>query len=247
MSDHTSNPDDQDPVLEPQQAFVELGRLDLSALPLSEVLSRVAALARSTVPGASEVSVSLIEGESARSVAFTGRLAVDLDERQYDRGFGPCIHAALSGDTIYIVDTETDDRYREFGAIAARAGVGSTLSVGMPVPQRVVGGLNFYATATSAFDEGAIELARAFADYSAVALVNASLVESKTTLAAHLERAMASRAIIEQAKGIIMARSGEDADAAFAELVRRSQHANRKLNQIAADLVAGVRAGSSSS
>lgn len=228
--------------VEPQQAFKDLARLDLAELSLGEVLARVAALAKSTVPGADEVSVTLVEGESARSVAFTGKLAVQLDERQYVRGFGPCIHAAISGAVITIPDTEVDDRYRDFGRVAARAGMRSVLSVGMPVPQRVVGGLNVYAAAQDAFDPLAVELARAFADYGAVALVNAALIDSKTTLAAQLERAMDSRAVIEQAKGILMAGLHCDADEAFAELVRRSQHSNRKLNLIAADLVTAARA-----
>lgn len=250
MDDMSHSHDDAvNPPLEPQQAFVELGRLDELGridpghFPVGAVLERVAALAKDTVPGADEVSVTLIEGEDARSVAFTGDLAVHLDERQYARGFGPCIHAALSGDSVYIADTETDDRYPDFGATAARAGMRSVLSVGMPVPQRVVGGLNFYAAAPAAFDPASLDLARAFADHGAVALVNAALIDSKTALATHQERAAASRAVIEQAKGIIMARTGCDADDAFTELVRRSQHSNRKLNLVAADLVAEVRKG----
>jgi GAF domain-containing protein len=226
---------------EPQRAFLELGRLDMSRLSLGEVLSRVAALARATVPGADEVSVTLIENDKARSIAFTGDLAVQLDERQYARGFGPCMDASVSGDTITIKDTGIDDRYPDFGAVAARAGMRSILSVGMPVPQRIVGGLNFYARVPDAFDQASADLAQAFAAYGAVALVNAALLESKTSLAAGLERAMESRAVIEQAKGILMGRMGYDAERAFSELVRQSQRANRKLNQIAADLVAQAR------
>ena len=116
----------------------------------------------------------------------------------------------------------------------------SVLSVGMPVPRRVVAGLNFYAVAPAAFDPVAVDLARAFADYGAVALVNAALIDSKTTLGMNPERNVSSRAVIEQAKGIIMTRTGCDAEEAFTELVRRSQHSNRKLNLVAADLVAEV-------
>jgi GAF domain-containing protein len=214
MDDMSRSHDDaRSPPLEPQQAFLELGRLDLRQLPLGAVLEPVTAIAKETVPGADEVSVTLIEGEDARSVAFTGNLAVHLDGRQYARGHGPCIHAALSGDAIYIDDTETDDRYPDFGAIAARAGMRSVLSVGMPVPQRVVAGLNFYAAAPAAFDAAAVDLARAFSDYGAVALVNTALIDSKTTLGTDPERAMTSRAVIEQAKGIIMTRTGCDAEA----------------------------------
>ncbi|HEY6747969.1 MAG TPA: GAF and ANTAR domain-containing protein [Mycobacteriales bacterium] len=229
---------------EPNGAFLELARLDLSELTLTQALSRVAGVAKTTLPGAHEVSVTLMEGERARTVAFTGDLAVHLDERQYDKGFGPCLDAAVSGDTIVLPDTSDDPRYPDFGAVAVRAGVRSSLSVGMPVPQRVVGGLNVYAYEPNAFDKAAVELAQQFAGFGAVVLVNAALVDSKAALAGQLERAMTSRAVIEQAKGIIMGRKNCDADQAFAELVRWSQRANRKLHVIASDIVAQVSAGS---
>jgi GAF domain-containing protein len=230
--------------IEPDGGFLELARLDLSALSLTEAMSRVAAVAKTTLPGAHEVSVTLVEGDRARTVAFTGDLAVHLDERQYEKGFGPCMDAAMSGDTIILPDTAADPRYPDFGAVAVRAGVRSSLSIGMPVPQRIVGGLNVYAPEPYAFDKAAIELAQQFAGFGAVVLVNAALVDSKTALATQLERAMASRAVIEQAKGIIMGQKKCDADQAFAELVNWSQRSNRKLHVIAADIVAAVSAGS---
>jgi GAF domain-containing protein len=229
---------------EPHAAFLELARLDLSELTLTEALSRVAAVAKSSLPGAHEVSVTLMEGDRARTVTFTGDLAVHLDERQYEKGFGPCLDAAISGDTIVVPDTADDSRYPDFGAVAVRAGVRSSLSVGMPVPSRVVGGLNVYAYEPHAFDKAAVELAQQFAGFGAVALVNAALIDSKAALASQLERAMASRAVIEQAKGILMGQLTCDADHAFAELVRWSQRSNRKLHVIAADIVARVSAGS---
>src|SRR5215203_3540168 len=82
-----------DAYLEPQTAFAELGRIFLGSQPLGEVLETVADLARRTIHAANQVSVTLLDqdGTNARSVAFTGDLAIDLDERQYERGFGPCL------------------------------------------------------------------------------------------------------------------------------------------------------------
>ena len=228
----------EQPELNP--ALLELARLDLSAVTLTEALGRVAELARRSVPGADEVSVTLLEGKRARTVAFTGDLAVHLDERQYERGFGPCMDAALSGDTIVIAEGNEEDRYPDFCAVAVRVGIRASLSVGMPVPQRVVGALNLYAHAPGAFDKAAVELAQQFAGFGAVALVNAALIESKVALAGQLEQAMASRAVIEQAKGILMGQQNCGADQAFAELVKWSQRANRKLHDIAGDIVAEV-------
>jgi AmiR/NasT family two-component response regulator len=61
---------------------------------------------------------------------------------------------------------------------------------------------------------------------------------SLTEEVAGLRRALESRAVIEQAKGIIVARTGLSPDAAFDVLARQSQHENRKLREVAAGLVA---------
>jgi len=227
----------QRPAMEPQEAFLALGRLDLSSMPLGKVLQRVAELAVATIPGADEISVTLVDGEKARSVAFTGTLASQLDERQYAKGFGPCMDAALTGQTVSLPDLEHEEHYPDFAAVALRSGVRSSLSVGMPVPQRQVGGLNVYAKAPHAFDDAAVDMAKAFADYAAVALLNASLLESRDALARQLEQAMASRAVIEQAKGILMARTGCSSDEAFKMLSKQSQRTNRKLHDVAASVV----------
>jgi AmiR/NasT family two-component response regulator len=56
-----------------------------------------------------------------------------------------------------------------------------------------------------------------------------------------MAEAMSSRAVIEQAKGVLMAQQGVDADEAFAILSRASQVSNRKLRDIAQGIVLGAR------
>ena len=57
----------------------------------------------------------------------------------------------------------------------------------------------------------------------------------------NLSIALESRAVIEQAKGVLIARHGYSDDEAFAELRHRSQAANRKLREVAVDLVEQAR------
>jgi AmiR/NasT family two-component response regulator len=84
-------------------------------------------------------------------------------------------------------------------------------------------------------------LAQTFAGYAAVALANAYLYHSTADLARHLRTAMDSRAVIEQAKGIVMAERRCTADEAFDFLTRLSQETNRKVRDVAAALVAGIQ------
>ncbi|NAZ88225.1 ANTAR domain-containing protein [Kineococcus sp. T90] len=226
--------------MEPQAAFAELGTLVVGETPLSQVLARVAELAKACVPGAEEVSVTLLEGdkgESGRSAAFTGRLAATLDERQYAAGFGPCIDAAQSGQVVRVDDTSDDDVYPDFAAIAARQEVRSSVSVGMPLPQRTAGGLNVYRFDEGVLDQDSVALLQAFAGYAAIALANHSLYASAVALSAHLQTAMQSRAMIEQAKGVLVASLRCTPEEAFQHLVKQSQHRNVKLRDIAADVV----------
>jgi GAF domain-containing protein len=226
---------------DPRAAFAELSKIMLGAQPLSETLSRVAELAKQTIPGAAEVSVTLMQDGTVTSVSFTGPLAVQLDERQYEAGFGPCMEAALSGATIPIDDTAHSGTYPDFGRIAFRHGITHTMSIGLPVERRTVGALNVYGTGEGPFDETTAELATAFASYAAVAVANAGLYASTATLAGNLQKALDSRAVIDQAKGILMGGHHCSPDAAFDLLVRQSRDTNRKLRDIAQDIVDDVQ------
>jgi AmiR/NasT family two-component response regulator len=68
-------------------------------------------------------------------------------------------------------------------------------------------------------------------------LREASERASLQALVHHLERALSSRAVIEQAKGIVMAHHGGTADEAFARLVAYSSRRNVKLRELAASIV----------
>jgi GAF domain-containing protein len=226
-----------EPSRDPRAAFAELSKIMLGEQELSQTLFRVAELAKQTIHGATDVSVTLLHDTEVASVAFTGSLASQLDERQYEAGFGPCVDAALSGTTIAIEDTAASPTYPDFARLARRQGITHTLSTGLPVQRRTIGALNIYGTGEGAFDDTTRELATAFASYAAVALANADLYASTANLAANLQRALDSRAVIDQAKGILMRDHRISPDAAFDLLVERSSSANRKLRDIAQDIV----------
>ena len=229
--------------LDPAAAFAELGCINLAENDLSQVLSRVADLARQTVPGADEASVTMVRGSIAGTTASTGHLALALDEWQYQRGSGPCLEAATAQATISVPDLADEARWPEWAQHAVAAGARSSLSVGLPIEERLGGGLNLYGVRQAAFDDDAVVLAETFAGYAAVALANANLYGVTARLTRQLQTAMAGRAVIEQAKGIVMGRRRCSADEAFAILTRISQDSNRKLRDVAAALVAKAASG----
>ena len=224
-------------VVPPQEAFEELARLTLADQSMESVMDMVAQLTRRTVPGADEVSVTLVEPSRARTVACTGPLALRLDERQYERGHGPCLDCIEGAETVRIDSTSTEQRWPGYAAEAREHGVGSVLSLPVPLQREVAAGLNVYAAREHAFDDAAVGLGTVFAGYAAVALANMQVLEAQSRVVEQLGSAMQSRAGIEQAKGILMGQRRCSAEEAFAILVTLSQTSNRKLRDVAQAVV----------
>ena len=110
----------------------------------------------------------------------------------------------------------------------------------------MTGALNVYATQAHAFDDVACEMGTAFAAYAAVALGNVRLYATARREAEAIRRAMDSRAVIEQAKGILIAERRCTAEEAFEILVGLSQDTNVKLRDVALALVRSVKSESRS-
>jgi GAF domain-containing protein len=222
----------------PVWAYAELSRIVLAAQPLGAVLHQVAELAVKTVPGADDASITLIERGRPRSVAFSGQLAVALDERQYEAGFGPCMDAAASAQMVTVEDTGDEPIYPEFARQAHRHGIRHVLAIGMPTMQGTSGALNIYGAGQAGpFDAEARAIATSFATYAAVAMINAAMYTGALEEVAQMRQALATRAVIEQAKGVIMREHHCSAEQAFARLREMSSRSNRKLRDIAEAIV----------
>ena len=140
---------------DPLDAFAELARIVVNAEPAEQTLRRNAELAKETLGGVEDMSLTVIEDGRARSVVFTGALAVKLDERQYEMGFGPCTDAAKSGQTMVVDTREPDGPYREFARLADRTGVRHVIWVGMSLRPAQCCGMNIYSSADSSVRSGA--------------------------------------------------------------------------------------------
>jgi GAF domain-containing protein len=212
----------------------------LDRRPLEDVLQQFVEITKDAVPGADEVSNTLVRDDKGWTAAYTGRLALDADELQYERGYGPCMDAGRTATVLLIDDTRSEARWPDYTAHVAARGVLSSLSVPLPIQTDVIGALNLYSRVPSAFSTEAVEIAEELAGHVAVAVGNAIAVTEAKTLVEQVRKAMDSRSIIDQAMGVIMAQNRCDADAAFAILTRASQNRNIKLREIARSAVMSV-------
>jgi len=222
----------------------ELAGIVLTGRRLSEVLTDIAAIARRALPGSEATSITLIRGERPFTAAHDGQMALAADELQYQRGYGPCMDAGRSGQIFLIDDMSTEDRWPDYARHAVEQGVASSLSVPLPFQAATIGALNNYATHPHAFSDDDLVMAEEVASWVALAVGNASGAASAAEDAANMRAAMASRGIIEQAKGILMERLTVTADEAFTILSKASQHTGTKLRDVADELVStGVLRG----
>ncbi len=227
------------------EAISGLREICASDEPLDDVLARVAATAAGSLPDADAVTITMLTEGTPRTAAFTDERAALLDHCQYGLGAGPCLHCAEHQRAVRIEIVEHSEQWAVFHEAAHVAGVRACLSVplmiGGPGQQESIGSLNVYSFAASAFDPYDEKLMALFTEAAGAAVTNARAWEQSRTKVAQLEEALTSRAEIDQAKGVVMALHQCSAEDAFAKLVEQSQHHNKKLRDVARDLLASVR------
>jgi GAF domain-containing protein len=221
-----------------QATYASLSRLVYADQPVADTLEKLTVLAKGVLPQTPDVSLTLIEGERAFTAAFAGSLALELDERQYEADHGPCLDAALYGETIHLTVDRADQPYPDLRQAAQLKGVSHTLSIGLTTGDQVMGAMNIYNSTGRPFSEDGDRIARTFATCAGIVLANVERYRQAAARAAQLEDALRSRAPIEQAKGILMTRHGCSSEEAFQMLVRVSQTENVKLRVVAQELVA---------
>jgi AmiR/NasT family two-component response regulator len=99
--------------------------------------------------------------------------------------------------------------------------------------------LNVYSTQVDAFGPDSRRIAELVAAAVGGVLQNVAEREALRALTANLEKALTSRAAIDQAKGVLMARLGIGPDDAFARMVALSNRLNVKLRDLAQLVIEG--------
>jgi GAF domain-containing protein len=212
---------------------------------LDQVLTEIVQIARRAIPGSEGTSITLIRDDKGFTAAFDGQIAMDADELQYQRGYGPCLDAGRSGELFVVTDMRTEERWPDYAAHVAELGVRSSMSVPLPFQGATIGALNNYARRTSAFGEADVAVGEEAAAFVAIAVANAEAAARATNDVTNMRQAMVSRGVIEQAKGILMERYKITAEQAFTLLTHASQRSNVKLRDVAEELTAtGVLHGS---
>lgn len=202
------------------------------------LLHRVCEQVTTAVPGVDEATITLLSDGEPTTIATTSDVVVDLDRGQYSRGAGPCLEAAHTGKLVRVSISEVAERWPEFARDAGAAGFGSFLSAPLAIDDGHGGGVNCYSGHRGGFAELDEKLLSLYTSAATAALRAYCRYQHARDVTAQLRTALENRAVIDQAKGILMAIRQISADEAFTLLVEQSQRENVKLRELAVRFVA---------
>lgn len=197
---------------------------------VGQALGRIVVAATQTVPGADDASITVrhLDGH-LETTAATDEVVRYADELQYELREGPCYDAVTVESATYSRDLSRDTQWPRFGPKVAELGLLSQMAVRLSNDGGRVTGLNLYSRTRNSFEDHEA-LPQLFASHARVALGYATELQS-------LQGAIGTREIIGKAIGIVMERYKLTPERAFEFLIRLSQNSNRKLRDIAAELV----------
>jgi GAF domain-containing protein len=218
----------------------QLHQLHFSAKGLDALLEQVTVLAADIVDADTSAGITLIREGHPATVAASDQRTLALDEIQYANGDGPCLYAARTDEVVAIPDVAIDNRWRSYHARAALAGLRSSLSVPLRIGDLAAGAMNLYVFDHHVFADTERAVIGQFCDEASRAVSLALRHELLTEKNDHLHTAMATRRLIDQAIGLVMAQNRCSADEAFDVLRRASQNRNVKINKLAAEMIHNV-------
>jgi hypothetical protein len=202
-----------------------------SICDLEEALRQIVASAVETIDSVDAGSISMTEHGRIETRHPTSNDIGKLDQKQSELNEGPCISAIEEPPASGILVAQDlagadADRWPRFAPLAVEFGFRGLMSTTLSVNGGMRGALNLYSATPNAFGEYCRTMAGLFG-------IQAALLLFGTNEAVHLRRAVDSRDLIGQAKGILMERFGTDDEAAFRMLVKSSQDTNIKLTDVA--------------
>jgi GAF domain-containing protein len=213
----------------------------LNTSNVEQFLHELAVLSTNLVADGLSCGMTLRQrGRPPATAACTDPIASQADEIQFRTGDGPCLHAMRHAQVVRIDDLAADSRWPRFSRHAAALGIRSCLAVPLFEDDEPAGALTLYARRPGAFGAAEVRRAERFARNASGALTLALRMASCADLNDQLRSSIVSRAVIDQALGVIMATERCPQDKAFNLLRTVSQNTNVKLRDLAATIVTSV-------
>ncbi|ADD44521.1 GAF and ANTAR domain-containing protein [Stackebrandtia nassauensis] len=190
---------------------------------------------------AAAVGLMLIDQHSQlRVIASSDEQSRVLELFELEADHGPCLECFRTGHQVADPDLrDADTRWPRFAAKAVEAGYLAVQAIPMRLRGETIGVLNLFRQQPGALDETLLRTGQALADVATIGLLHERAVRHHQILAEQLQGALNSRVVIEQAKGLLSERFNVDMPTAFVVMRKFARRTNRKLSDVAQDVVSG--------
>ncbi len=226
-----------------RQALAELGKLRFGEMRVEDAMREIVQTTH-TMFDVDGAGLMFADAEHhLRNFAVSDERMGHLEELQIRHQEGPCVAAFDGKELVGAEDLTEDERWPTFGKAAVARGVRAVLASPVPYNQDAVGVVAVLSEKRrpwSAEEELAV---LAFTDLAALLIASMMQGQQQSELAAQLQGALNSRAVIEQAKGVLIGQQGITAHAAYEQLRARARAERRKIAAVSADLVRNAARG----
>ena len=220
-----------------RQALHELGRLRFGEMRVEEAMHQIVQTTHAifSVDGA---ALMLADGEHhLRNAAVSDERVRHLEELQVQYQEGPCISAFEDKVLVGAQDLKTDSRWPSFSRAAVERGLRAVLASPIPYNQDAVGVVAVLSQEEHPWPAEAELALLAFTDLAALLIATMMMGEQQTELSQQLQSALNSRAVIEQAKGVLIGQHGLSAQGAYEQIRAQARAERRKIAVVSAELV----------
>lgn len=171
-------------------------------------------------------------------LASTNEESYLVEVLQQQAGAGPCVEAYLTGKVVTISDIAAEGgRYPDFQAAALSQGFHSVHAIPMRLRPRTIGALNLFRADVGALTVEDAQIGQALADVATISILQERSFRENAVVNEQLQRALNSRVLIEQAKGVIAQSSSVDMNEAFTRLRAYARSHNKALHATAENVV----------
>jgi transcriptional regulator with GAF, ATPase, and Fis domain len=173
-------------------------------------------------------------------VAYTDESARLLELFELQREEGPCLDCFATGRVIANIDLATaSDRWPVFTEAARELGFATCHALPLRLRRQVIGALNLFTVGTERLSDDHLAVAQGLADIATIGLLHERAVHDQGILSEQLQTALHSRILIEQAKGVLSARTGTSVEEAFRRMRTHARRTGSPLTAVADGIVAG--------
>lgn len=223
------------------EAFVKLTD---SLVGQFDVLDLLHTLVEQTVELLDATAAGLLladPGGHLQVLASTSEASQLVEVLQSQAGVGPCVDSYKTGKVVTLADIEAEgDRYPDFQAAALSQGFHSVHAIPMRVRPRTIGALNLFRNEKGEMTADDAAIGQALADVATISILQERTFRETTMVNEQLQRALNSRILIEQAKGVIAQRSDVDMDEAFSRLRAHARSNNEAMHDTARSVIKGA-------